>query len=133
MSCWRLKTSAKFLTVTIKITVLDNVSAEIYEGDFTVIMGASGAGKSTLLYALSGMDKVTSGSVKYKNKELSGLSDKEISKFRINDFGFVFQQTHLVSSLTLFENVAAAGYLNKKISRENVDAKAAVLLKTNER
>lgn len=112
-----------------KITVLDNVSAEIYEGDFTVIMGASGAGKSTLLYALSGMDKVTSGSVKYKNKELSGLSDKEISKFRINDFGFVFQQTHLVNSLTLFENVAAAGYLNKKISRENVDAKAAVLLK----
>lgn len=53
-----------------KATVLDNVSAEIYEGDFTVIMGASGAGKSTLLYALSGMDKVTSGSVKYKNKEL---------------------------------------------------------------
>lgn len=112
-----------------KITVLDNVSAEIYEGDFTVIMGASGAGKSTLLYALSGMDKVTSGSVKYKNKELSGLSDKEISKLRINDFGFVFQQTHLVSSFTLFENVAAAGYLNKKISRENSDQKASELLK----
>lgn len=112
-----------------KITVLNDISTELYEGDFTVVMGASGAGKSTLLYALSGMDKITSGSVKYKNKEISGLSDKEISKLRINDFGFVFQQTHLVSSLTLFENVAAAGYLNKKIPREKTAEKASELLK----
>ncbi len=59
-----------------KIRILDNVSAELFEGDFTVIMGASGAGKSTLLYALSGMDKITSGSVKYKDKELKRCGAK---------------------------------------------------------
>lgn len=119
----------EFYRIGEKSIVLDDISTELYEGDFTVVMGASGAGKSTLLYALSGMDKITSGSVKYKNKEISGLPDKEISKLRINDFGFVFQQTHLVSSLTLFENVAAAGYLNKKISREKTAEKASELLK----
>lgn len=112
-----------------KIRILDNVSAELFEGDFTVIMGASGAGKSTLLYALSGMDKITSGSVKYKDKELNSLTDKEMSRIRTNNFGFVFQQTHLVSSLTLYENVAAAGYLNKSRTPEQTAQIADNLLK----
>ncbi len=112
-----------------KIRILDNVSAELFEGDFTVIMGASGAGKSTLLYALSGMDKITSGSVKYKDKKINGLTDKEMSRIRTNNFGFVFQQTHLVSSLTLYENVAAAGYLNKSRTPEQTAQIADKLLK----
>ncbi len=112
-----------------KIRILDNISVELFEGDFTVIMGASGAGKSTLLYALSGMDKITSGSVKYKDKEISGLTDKEMSRIRTNNFGFVFQQTHLVSSLTLYENVAAAGYLNKSRTPEQTAEAADKLLK----
>ncbi|HEY8804975.1 MAG TPA: ATP-binding cassette domain-containing protein [Clostridium sp.] len=58
------------------VDVLNNVSVDLYEGDFTVIMGASGAGKSTLLYALSGMDKISEGKVIYKGKEISSLHGK---------------------------------------------------------
>lgn len=91
--------------------ILNSVNADIYEGDFTVIMGASGAGKSTLLYALSGMDSITDGEIFFKGQKLSGLSENKMSKYRSSEFGFVFQQTHLVSNLTLFENVAVAGYV----------------------
>jgi len=93
--------------------ILKSVTLDIYEGDFTVIMGASGAGKSTLLYALSGMDGITSGEVLFKSEKISGLSENKMAKLRANEFGFVFQQTHLVSNLTLFENVATAGYVGK--------------------
>lgn len=95
-----------------KTQVLAGVDVDIYQGDFTVLMGSSGAGKSTLLYVLSGMDSVTEGSVFYKEKELSGLKEKDMAKLRAKEFGFVFQQTHLVSNLTLAENVAVAGYVS---------------------
>lgn len=90
--------------------MLDRVDVDIYEKDFTIIMGSSGAGKSTLLYALSRMDTVTEGTVRYKDKELTRMKEKQMAKLRAEEFGFVFQQTHLVSSLTLFENVAVAGF-----------------------
>lgn len=93
--------------------VLDMVNLEVYEGDFTVIMGSSGAGKSTLLYALSVMDAPTMGSVFYKEKEITGLKEKQMAELRAQEFGFVFQQMHLVSNLTLWENVAVPGYLKK--------------------
>lgn len=93
--------------------ILRSVSLDIYEGDFTVIMGASGAGKSTLLYALSAMDGITGGEVVFKGKKLSGLPENKMARLRAGEFGFVFQQTHLVSNLTLFENVAVAGYSGK--------------------
>lgn len=91
--------------------VLDSVDIDLYQGDFTVIMGSSGAGKSTLLYALSGMDSLSGGKVLYRGKEISDLSEARMASLRAKDFGFVFQQTHLVSNLTLLENVAVAGYL----------------------
>lgn len=94
------------------IPILNKVNMEVYEGDFTVIMGASGAGKSTLLYALSGMDSITSGEIEYRGKRISGLTEKEMARIRAKEFGFVFQQTHLVSNLTLFENIAVAGYVS---------------------
>lgn len=93
--------------------ILRSVTLDIYDGDFTVIMGASGAGKSTLLYSLSGMDGVTGGEVLFKGQKISGLSENKTAKLRAAEFGFVFQQTHLVSNLTLFENVATAGYAGK--------------------
>ncbi|EOS67755.1 hypothetical protein C817_05921, partial [Dorea sp. 5-2] len=74
--------------------VLDEVSVDIYDGDFTIIMGSSGAGKSTLLYALSGMDKVSEGTVSYKEQEVGSLKEKQMARLRANEFGFVFQQTH---------------------------------------
>lgn len=108
--------------------VLDNICTEIYEGDFTVIMGASGAGKSTLLYALSGMDKVTSGRVYYKEQEIGGWTEKKMAPLRSREFGFVFQQTLLVSNLTLLENVAVTGYLEHKKSGKEVKKRANFLL-----
>ena len=108
--------------------VLDMVNLEIYEGDFTVIMGSSGAGKSTLLYALSGMDRPTGGRVDYRGKAISHLKEKEMASLRAGEFGFVFQQAHLVSNLTLFENVAVTGYLDKHKSEKKVRERAAELL-----
>ena len=109
--------------------VLNHINVEIYDGDFTVIMGPSGAGKSTLLYALSGMDTSSSGQVLYKGKKLGTLSEKKMAKLRASEFGFVFQQTHLVSNLTLFENVAVAGFLEKGKSEQDVRNRAEELLK----
>lgn len=108
--------------------VLDGIDIKIYEKDFTVIMGPSGAGKSTLLYSLSGMDPLTAGYVFYKDKEISGLSENQMAKLRAEEFGFVFQQTHLVSNLTLLENVLVAGYVGRKDSAEKVKERAKNLL-----
>lgn len=108
--------------------VLDHIDIEIFEGDFTVIMGASGAGKSTLLYALSGMDSITGGEVEFKGEKISGLSENKMARLRAEEFGFVFQQTHLVSNLTLFENVAVAGCACKTKDVKGVRERAWNLL-----
>ena len=108
--------------------ILLGIDVEIYEGDFTVIMGSSGAGKSTLLYALSGMDTITGGSVIFKEQEISKLSEKKMAELRANEFGFIFQQTHLVSNLTLFENVAVAGFAAKAGNTKEIRQKTDLLL-----
>ncbi|MBQ5440992.1 MAG: ABC transporter ATP-binding protein [Firmicutes bacterium] len=100
--------------------VLQHVDFDLYEGDFTVIMGPSGSGKSTLLYCLSGMDRATAGEVTYEGKNLVTMSEKDLTKLRSKDFGFIFQQMHLVSNLTLYENVAIAGYLDKSMTSDEV-------------
>ncbi len=94
-----------------KELVLKGIDVDIYAGDFTVVMGSSGAGKSTLLYALSGMDRITDGKVLYRGAKISSYRERQMAGLRSREFGFVFQQTHLVSNLSLFENVAVAGYL----------------------
>lgn len=111
-----------------QLHVLSHVNLELYEGDFTVIMGASGSGKSTLLYALSGMDRATAGEVMYQDRDLVRMKEKELAKLRYTDFGFIFQQMHLVSNLSLFENVAVPGYLNKSVSAQEVKKHAGELL-----
>ncbi|MDE6567160.1 MAG: ABC transporter ATP-binding protein [Lachnospiraceae bacterium] len=111
-----------------QLHVLSHVNLELYEGDFTVIMGASGSGKSTLLYALSGMDRATAGEVMYQGGDLVKMKEKELAKLRYTDFGFIFQQMHLVSNLSLFENVAVPGYLNKNISAQEVKKRVDELL-----
>ncbi|QBE98352.1 Lipoprotein-releasing system ATP-binding protein LolD [Blautia producta] len=112
----------------VKNKVLDQIDVDIFEKDFTIIMGSSGAGKSTLLYALSQMDAVTEGTVTYEGKELTGLKEKQMAKLRAQEFGFVFQQTHLVSNLTLLENVAVAGFVSKKGSTSQIQSRAQTLL-----
>lgn len=111
-----------------QIHVISHLDLDIYESDFTVIMGASGSGKSTLLYALSGMDKATGGSVIYNNIELTNASENELARLRHTDFGFIFQQMHLVNNLSLFENIVVPGYLNKNKTKEEIINKALELL-----
>ncbi len=108
--------------------VLSHIELSLYEGDFTVIMGASGSGKSTLLYVLSGMDRATSGKVIYNNRDIVKMQERNIAKLRQNDFGFVFQQMHLVGNLTLFENIAVPGYLNKSRTIKQTNARVEELL-----
>lgn len=111
-----------------QVHVLNGVDLDIYAGDFTVIMGASGSGKSTLLYALSGMDRATAGSVLYQGSDLAGMSEKQLTALRRSDFGFIFQQMHLVSNLTLRENITVPGYLNPKKTAAVIDSRADSLL-----
>lgn len=111
-----------------EIPVLQDVTVDIYKGDFTVIMGASGAGKSTLLYALSCMDRISAGAVYYAGNEISRYSENQLAGLRAREFGFVFQQTHLVSNLTLFENVAVAGYVSGKAAPKAIEQRADELL-----
>ena len=99
-------------------TVLHAVNLEIYTGDFTVIMGSSGSGKSTLLYALSGMDRLSSGQLFYQQKDITNASEKELTRLRAEDFGFVFQRTHLISNLTLYENIQMAGLISSLSDKE---------------
>ncbi len=111
-----------------QVHILTGVDLDIYEGDFTVIMGASGSGKSTTLYALSGMDRATGGSVIYGGQDIVKLSEKKLAVLRRSDFGFIFQQMHLVSNLSLFENITVPGYLNKNVSAADTDKRAEELL-----
>ena len=108
--------------------VLRNVNLEIYEGDFTIIMGASGAGKSTLLYSLSGMDKPTLGSVSFDGTEITKMNTDELAIFRRNHCGFVFQQVYLVESMSVLDNIMAAGLLVYK-DKNTLVKKAGDLLK----
>lgn len=111
-----------------QVHILSHIDLALYQGDFTVIMGASGSGKSTLLYALSGMDRATAGEVLYNGKNIVTMSEKELSTLRSHDFGFIFQQLHLVSNLTLFENIVISGYLSKSVTGETVRSYAEELL-----
>lgn len=111
-----------------QIHILSHVDFELYKGDFTVIMGASGSGKSTLLYALSGMDRATAGQVVYNDTDLVTMNEKSLARLRHSDFGFIFQQMHLVSNLSLFENIAVPGYLNRQKTAAEVRERTEQLM-----
>ena len=108
--------------------VLKNIDLEIYEGDFTIIMGASGAGKSTLLYALSGMDKPTLGSVSFDGTEITKMNTDQLALFRRSKCGFVFQQVYLVESMSVMDNIMAAGLLVYR-DKKTLAKKAGEILK----
>ena len=108
--------------------VLKNLDLEIYEGDFTIIMGASGAGKSTLLYSLSGMDKPTLGKINFNDSEITEMTIDELAYFRRTNCGFVFQQTYLIDSMSVLDNVLVSGLLVNKNKKEVVKKAKAILL-----
>ena len=94
--------------------VLKNIDLELYQGDFTVIMGASGAGKSTLLYALSGMHTPSLGKITFGDKVITDLSQDGLAVFRRDHCGFVFQQIYLIDGMSVMDNVLSAGLLVNK-------------------
>lgn len=109
--------------------VLRNIDLEIYEKDFTVIMGASGGGKSTLLYALSGMDTPTLGDVFFNGENISGYSQDKLAVFRRENCGFVFQQVYLIESMSVLDNVLIAGLL-LPVDKKELTARAKNLLES---
>ena len=88
-----------------KFDALDGIDLNINQGEFVVILGPSGAGKSTLLNLLGGMDKVTSGIIRIGEDEISKFNDKELTRYRANDVGFIFQFYNIMPTLTTLENV----------------------------
>ena len=106
--------------------VLKNIDLKLYKGDFTVIMGASGAGKSTLLYAISGMDTPTLGTITFRDRVISDLSQDGLAVFRRDHCGFVFQQIYLIDGMSVMDNVLSAGLLVSK-DKKALAAKAKEL------
>ena len=88
-----------------KTEVLKGIDLQIADGDFTVILGASGSGKSTLLNCLSGLERVDGGRIEYDGLDITALSDKELTGFRKDNIGFIFQQYYLLPDMTVEKNV----------------------------
>lgn len=86
-------------------SVLKGIDLKIDTGDFVVILGASGSGKSTLLNVISGLEKPDEGSIQYDQTEITTLSDEQLTEFRKNNIGFIFQQYYLLPHLNVDKNV----------------------------
>ena len=94
-----------------EIKVLRDINISVSPGDLIAISGSSGAGKSTLLHLLASLDKPCSGSIIFNNKETITLSNKDLSKLRLKNYGFVYQFHHLLEDLTVLENILLPGQI----------------------
>lgn len=97
-----------------RVHVLKQVSCEIKQGEICVLLGPSGSGKSTLLNLIGGIEEVDGGSLIVNGKDLSKMSSKQLSLYRRNTLGFIFQFYHLVPNLTVKENIESGAYLSKQ-------------------
>ena len=122
-----LKNISKIYEGPPQVKAIDELSLEIQEGDLVSIVGQSGSGKSTLLNMIGLLDTVTEGNVEIEGQDISSLSDNELSKFRGEKIGFIFQSFFLLPGLTAQENVAE-GLLYQGIKREERLKKAAEVL-----
>ena len=103
--------------------VLKGISANVKDGEFVVILGASGSGKSTFLNVVSGLEKPDSGSIRYDGTDITALSDKELTAFRRENIGFIFQQYYLLPNMTVEKNVRmGADLAGSKDYREIIEA-----------
>ncbi|WP_413289793.1 ABC transporter ATP-binding protein [Bdellovibrio sp. HCB337] len=109
-----------------KVTVLAGLNAEIKQGEVVAIVGQSGSGKSTLLSLLAGLDQADKGAILVDGSDLSGMNEKQVTEFRGQNIGIVFQQYHLVSHLTAVENVMLPMEI---LGKDEAEAKATALLK----
>lgn len=97
---------------------IDDISFKVIKKEFVGIMGASGSGKTTLLNCVSTIDKPTSGNIYINSKDITKLKSNELSKFRREDLGFVFQDFNLLDTLTAYENIALALTIQKEKPKE---------------
>ena len=111
-----------YKTGEVEIAALRDAGFAVNKGEFCVIVGASGAGKTTLLNILGGMDSATSGTVTVDGQEVSAMNERELTAYRREDVGFVFQFYNLVPNLTALENVELAA----QICRDPMDAAEAL-------
>ncbi len=95
----------------VQIKAVDNISFPIEKGEFVIVVGPSGAGKTTILNILGGMDKPSNGTITVDGVDISKFSEKELTKYRRDDVGFVFQFYNLVQNLTAYENVELASQI----------------------
>jgi len=116
--------SKTYVLGEVKVHALREVDLDIYEGELVVLLGPSGSGKSTLLNILGGLDTPTSGEARWREHNLVGASDSELTQYRREHVGFVFQFYNLIPSLTVLENVA----LVNEIATKPFDPREALAL-----
>lgn len=115
-----------------KTLVLQDVSFEIEKGDFVAVMGPSGSGKSTLLYSISGMDSISAGKVMFEGANISQMKEAELSQFRLNKMGFVFQNVQMLKNLSVFDNITLPGLVAKKEPAAAIRKRATQLMQQME-
>ena len=108
------KVKKTYITGEKEFNALDSVTFSINEGEFVVILGPSGAGKSTILNLLGGMDKVTSGEIIVNGEDISKYTDKQLTNYRAENIGFIFQFYNILPTLTVLENVKIVKDIVKK-------------------
>ncbi|MBH5318371.1 ABC transporter ATP-binding protein [Paenibacillus sp. GSMTC-2017] len=108
--------------------ILKGINVQINKGEFVSIMGPSGSGKSTLLYNISGMDKLSTGSVVFDGQEISSLSEEELSNLRLTKMGFIFQNIHLLKNLSIMDNIILTAYVAKNRSRADINKRAVEVM-----
>ena len=96
------------------VEVLKGISISIEKGQICVLLGPSGSGKSTLLNIIGGIDHADSGSICIEGKEMKGMKDKQLSLYRRNHLGYIFQMYNLIPNLTVRENIEVGAYLSKR-------------------
>lgn len=106
-SLFRLRNISKtYLMGEVEVRALEKVDLDLYESEFVVLLGPSGSGKSTLLNILGGLDRPSAGQVRFRDQDLTQVSDQVLTQYRRDAVGFVFQFYNLIPSLTARENVA---------------------------
>lgn len=117
----------RYVDAGTEVKVLDGLSLEVAQGEFVAIVGPSGSGKSTLLHVLGGLDVDYEGQVTVAGTKLTGMKDTELSRFRNEQVGFVFQSFHLIPNLSALQNVTLPGFFSGK-ARAGDEERAAQAL-----
>ncbi|WP_248722444.1 ABC transporter ATP-binding protein [Seonamhaeicola sp. ML3] len=116
-----------FRTEDIETKALNNINIQVEKGEFIAIMGPSGCGKSTLLNILGLIDTPSNGSYQFNNKEVGNLKEKDLTKERTGNIGFIFQSFNLIDGLTVYENVELPlTYMNMKPKERKEKVKAVL-------